>query len=268
MCYRNSFHIFKIRWDFIRNHNIRHLSFQGYCSGFYRWYCLERGDSLRNHSINFSFDFYFIYCCYWKKGRKGYESCKKLQVLRKNNFKLLLVGLAAALVVTAGGFAGAAIALTQVAYGYAASTMATTVLAGATIGASLALGGCAAYAIANSSSAKDFLDQGNGWTIGITATGGLLGAAGGYLNFANYGYTQYGDKTLSTNYPFGRYYNEKYETITHYDWRGRMWWSKHLTDHGNPNVHSVPHWHIENPHNGGGFNSFWELVKAIISRWF
>lgn len=89
MCYRNSFHIFKIRWDFIRNHNIRHLSFQDYCSGFYLWYCLERGDSLRNHSINFSFDFYLIYCCYWKKGRKGYESCKKLQVLRKNNFKLL-----------------------------------------------------------------------------------------------------------------------------------------------------------------------------------
>lgn len=85
------------------------------------------------------------------------------------------------------------IALTQVAYGYVASTMATMVLASAMIGASLALRECALYTIGNRSSAMDFLNQGNGWIIGITATGSLLGASRGYLNFAIYGYTQYGD---------------------------------------------------------------------------
>lgn len=47
-----------------------------------------------------------------------------------------------------------------------------------------------------------------------------------------------------------------------------MWWSKHLTDHGTPSIHKALHWHIENPHNGGGFNTIWELFKAIIEQFF
>ncbi|MDD4000037.1 MAG: hypothetical protein PHX62_03990 [Bacilli bacterium] len=181
----------------------------------------------------------------------------------------IVVGIGAALVLTAGGAAPALVALTQVAYGFAVSSMATTVLAGAFIGSSIALGATAMYAMSNANSLDEFAEQGNWGTVAVAATGGLIGAGTGYLNFANYGYTQYGDKTLVKSYPFGSYHNAKESSVTHYGINGKMLWSKHFTDHGNFGkfFHNNPHWHTELPHSKG-YNTLWEFLKALAEKIF
>jgi RHS repeat-associated protein len=93
---------------------------------------------------------------------------------------LIVAGAAALTVVTAGGFAPAAIAVTQVAGSIIAGSMitvsATTALAaGAFIGSSVVLGAAAAVAASNSKSIGEFLDKGSWGTVAYTAGGALAG---------------------------------------------------------------------------------------------
>ena len=92
----------------------------------------------------------------------------------------IVAGAAALTVVTAGGFAPAAIAVTQVAGSIIAGSMitvsATTALAaGAFIGSSVVLGAAAAVAASNSKSIGEFLDKGSWGTVAYTAGGALAG---------------------------------------------------------------------------------------------
>ncbi len=92
----------------------------------------------------------------------------------------VVVGCAVAVVATAGGAAAGIAAVASVASGYAASTAAATIAAGAFIGASVALGAAAISASMNSSSAKDFANQGNWGTVASTVGGAVGGATYGY----------------------------------------------------------------------------------------
>ena len=87
---------------------------------------------------------------------------------------------AVATVVTCGGFAAAATAVCLVGNGVAAATTAATISAGAFIGSATVLGVAALSAAANSSSVKDFCDQGNWGTVAATVGGGAFGAGYGY----------------------------------------------------------------------------------------
>ena len=87
---------------------------------------------------------------------------------------------AVATVVTCGGFAAAATAVCLVGNGVAAATTAATISAGAFIGSATVLGVAALSAAANSSSVKDFCDQGNWGTVTATVGGGAFGAGYGY----------------------------------------------------------------------------------------
>ena len=89
---------------------------------------------------------------------------------------------AAAVIVTAGGAAPALMAVSLVGNGFAAATTASTIEAGAFIGAATGLGFAAAGALATSSSAQEFANQGNWGTVAVTAGGAALGAVAGYVN--------------------------------------------------------------------------------------
>ena len=93
--------------------------------------------------------------------------------------------------------------------------------------------------------------------------GGILGGISGYFS-----HVDFGTKTPAKLRPFGTYHNVKNNTYTHYGINGRMWWSYHLTNHGNSKMHPyVPHYHAELPHYPPkGFETFKELIKELIAR--
>ena len=83
---------------------------------------------------------------------------------------------------TAGGFVAAAGAVAAVGSGAAAATTASTVAAGAFIGSATVYGVSAATAASNSSSIKEFNDQGNWGTVASTAGGAVLGGGSAYVS--------------------------------------------------------------------------------------
>ena len=93
---------------------------------------------------------------------------------------------AAAVIVTAGGAAPALMAVSLVGNGFAAATTALTIAAGAFIGAATGLGFAAAGALATSSSAQEYANQGNWGTVAATVGGAALGAAAGYASTKNF----------------------------------------------------------------------------------
>ena len=96
----------------------------------------------------------------------------------------IVVGCAAAVVVTAGGATPAIFAVASVAQGLAAATVAstaTTIAAGAFIGASVTYGTAVVIAASSSKSVKEFNDKGNWWTVGATALGAGLGGLDGLI---------------------------------------------------------------------------------------
>jgi len=94
----------------------------------------------------------------------------------------IVVGLAVATVVTAGGVLAAGTAILSASCGVASSTMALTVLSFATYGSALALGGTALYAGLSSNNIDEFADFGEEALI-ATTTAGVFGAFGGYVSY-------------------------------------------------------------------------------------
>ena len=189
---------------------------------------------------------------------------------------LVVVGLVVATCVTAGGALAGMAAISAATMGMQAvgASVLTTTLAFATVGAGTVYAASAIVAGLNTietwagggsfvDGVNTFFEQGES-TMWATIGAGLSGAAIGYIS-----YVDYGVKTPGKLRPFGVYFNTKDKTITHYGANGKMWWSKHLTDHGKPNLHSAPHWHAEMPHSGyGGFDSFGKLLIELIKRLF
>ena len=190
---------------------------------------------------------------------------------------IVVVALVVATIVTAGGAAAGALALGAAAMGTTAigASALTTTLAFAAVGAGTMFTAFGVVAGLSSietwttggtfvDGLKSFSDYGETAML-ATVTSGIAGAAIGYTS-----YVDYGTKTPGKLRPFGTYYNIKDESITHYGINGKMWWSEHYSDHGNPSLHPfVPHWHAEMPHYpGSGFGTFGELVKELIIRLF
>ncbi len=94
----------------------------------------------------------------------------------------MVVGCAAATVVTAGGFAAAAGAIAAAGSGMAAATTASTVAASAFIGAATTFGTAVLTAAVTSNSVDEFNAQGNWGTVISTAGGAVLGGAGAYVS--------------------------------------------------------------------------------------
>ena len=92
----------------------------------------------------------------------------------------IVVGCAAATVITCGGFAAAAMAVGMVGSGVAAGTTASTVAAAAFIGSSTAYGAAVLSAACSSNSSQEFADQGNWETVAFTASGTVIGGTEGY----------------------------------------------------------------------------------------
>ena len=188
---------------------------------------------------------------------------------------LVVAGLFVATCVTAGGALAGMAAISAAVMGMQAvgASVLTTTLAFAAVGAGTVYFASAIVAGVNAietwtsggsfiDGVKTFLDQGES-TMWAAIGAGLTGAAVGYVS-----YVDYGIKTPRKLRPFGTFYNSKDKTITHYDIKGRMWWSKHLTDHGRPDRHSAPHWHAEMPHYPVGFDKFYQLLVELIKRLF
>ena len=93
----------------------------------------------------------------------------------------MVVGCAAATVVTAGGFAAAAGAIAAAGSGMAAATTASTVAASAFIGAATTFGTAVLTAAVTSNSVDEFNAQGNWGTVISTAGGAVLSGGGAYL---------------------------------------------------------------------------------------
>ena len=184
----------------------------------------------------------------------------------------VVVALAVATVVTAGGVVLGATAISAATIGTTAvgASAVTTTLAYATVGAGVALAASGIYAgitatengvkSGSASNAFNTFSEYGETALYSTIAGGLTGGVGGYFS-----YVQYGIKTPGKSNPLGVYYNTKYNTIAHYGISGKMSWSKHLTDHGNPHTHSAPHWHLEMPHTKA-FNTKGEFVLSLIKR--
>ena len=187
---------------------------------------------------------------------------------------VVVVGLAVATAVTAGGALAGAGAIMLAAGGVASVSTATTVLAFSTVATATVLTASAVVATINSAETisatgnfsagvNTFMDYGETALISTISAGGC-GAVIGYFSHFDVGI-----KTPGKLRPFGTYYNSNDETITHYGLNGKMWWSKHLDNHGNSLNHTIPHWHAEMPHYPrGGFNNVSSLIKELIKRLF
>ena len=186
---------------------------------------------------------------------------------------LVVIAAAVAVVATAGGAMAGVAAVAMVLAGGSAITLGATVAAGVFIGAAttfVAMGITAGLdAISTWSSTGSFslgLDNFESYgesAMWSTIGGGLFGGIVGYLS-----HIEYGAQTPKSLNPFGKYYNYKTKTLTHYGLNGDMYWSKHFTDHNRPWSHTAPHWHLELPHSEPGYNTRWEFIKAFISRIF
>ena len=185
----------------------------------------------------------------------------------------LAVATVAVTVATGGTALGGLAAIYLAANGVASATFATTLFAFATVGAATILVASGVAAGINmiddiisgdgiDEAFEGFLDYGEN-TLSATIMGGILGGISGYFS-----HVDFGTKTPAKLRPFGTYHNVKNNTYTHYGINGRMWWSYHLTNHGNSKMHPyVPHYHAELPHYPPkGFETFKELIKELIAR--
>lgn len=187
---------------------------------------------------------------------------------------VIVAGLVAATIATAGGAAAGFAAIAAAASGTAAvgASVATTTLAFASVGAGVAYAASAAVGVMhglesaiNSGSVADgfatLMNYGES-AMWNTVVGGVVGGIGGYFS-----HIEYGEKTPGKLHPWGTYHNTNDQTITHYNFRGNMSWSKHLTDHGNPKNHVVPHYHAEMPHTKA-INNRGKLALELLRRMF
>ncbi len=74
-------------------------------------------------------------------------------------------------------------------------------------------------------------------------------------------------KTPSSSSPHSGIWNKNGKTLTYYGGDGKMKYSMHLSKHGNPKVHSIPHWHTELPHSKN-YNNFFRFLWEMIKRGF
>ena len=94
----------------------------------------------------------------------------------------LVVGCAAATVVTCGGFAAATATVAAISCGVAATaTPAATIAAGAFVGSAAVLGTAALTASTSCTTVEQFFDEGNWGVVASTAVGGAFGAAPGII---------------------------------------------------------------------------------------
>ena len=188
---------------------------------------------------------------------------------------VIVVGCAAATVVTCGGFAAAGMAVGMVACGSAALTTASTVAATATIGSGLVFVGLAVNAGINSSSVQDFYEQGNWSTIALTGLGGIEGGLTGYFvarqSIPNVSKTTSGYSRPLKNgaTPNSRYiqYDQatnKIRTDTIYDANGN--WQTRIDYSHTHNINGqdyCPHMHIAPVINEEGF----PVGREVVIPW-
>ena len=180
----------------------------------------------------------------------------------------LVVVAAIAVLATAGGVAAGVGAVATVLAGGSASTLGATVAASAFIGASttyIAMGIAAGISSLGTDSFIDNFSNYGETAMWSTLGAGVLSGVSGYFS-----HISYGTHTPSSLYPLGKYYNVNGQTMTHYGLNGKMWWSKHFTDHKNASSHPyVPHYHAELPHYPhSGFANKGELILELILRAF
>ena len=94
----------------------------------------------------------------------------------------IVVGLAAATIITCGGVGAAASAIYLVANGVAAGSTAATVTASAFIGSASFYGAAVLSAASTSSTLQEFADQGNWLTVAVTAGGAVIGGVSAYVS--------------------------------------------------------------------------------------
>ena len=186
---------------------------------------------------------------------------------------LVVIAAAVAVVVTAGGATAGILAVASVLAGGSATTIGATIAAGVFIGSvtsftafSIIAGFESINILSNGGSIYSALD--NFSSYGESAMWSTLGSGlfGGIISYLSH--VDYGTQTPKSLRPLGKYYNTNGKTLTHYGLNGDMSWSKHFTDHNRPWSHAAPHWHLELPHSEPGFNTRWQLVKALIKRLF
>ena len=94
----------------------------------------------------------------------------------------IVAALAIRTIITAGGLVPAFGAVVSAMYGVA-SSVALSVFSFGFVGASIALGGAALYALSNSNSVSDFMEEGNWGTVLSVAGSGVYGMIGGYFSW-------------------------------------------------------------------------------------
>ena len=57
------------------------------------------------------------------------------------------------------------------------------------------------------------------------------------------------------------------KTLGYYGADGKLRYSISFTNHGTPNIHRIPHWHLEMPHSVP-INSFLRFIIEMIKRGF